>query len=287
MVYRTVLLTLAAAGIAFASDARNLAPAVQGPYLVWLGTLTVNPMDVGSYSALGWRERIYESGNVWLNYNHLGMELFGDLHPYELSVGSRLVVQPTSFLTAALSYRLVNFPNGVASFEGGKRWSESRVHKELWDENRLNFNTFGDEFSLKVSLHKDWGAWQGSLPVEWGRLDIRDELRDSIYIPSVDLIARSRDDHMRVAPTFGYRFDAPFLFGAGVAHTLTWSMDHEIMNQRSGLWYQIWPFSARSKGEMRYWSMTARLDLWTENEYKQMQPRLELSLGWDRNLLQD
>lgn len=292
MIYRTVLLTLAAAGLALASDARNLAPAVQGPYLVWRGDLTVNPMNAGSYSALGWRERIYEHADPWLSFNHLGMELFADFHVYEFSVGSRLVVQPTSFATAALSYRLVNFPNGVASFEGGKRWSEARVHERLWRDNPLDFQTFGDEFSLKLSLHKDWGAWQGSLPLEWARLDVRDELRDSIYIPSWDLLGRSRDDYVRFSPAVGYRFDAPFLFGVGLAHTVAWSADEEITqprvwNQRTGVWYQMWPFSGRSRGEMRYWSMMARLDLWTRNEYKKLQPRLELSLGWDRNLFQD
>lgn len=273
--------------MALASDARNLAPAVQGPYLVWKGTLTVNPMNAGSYSALGWRERIYEESTPWLAYNHLGMEIFGDFHPYELALGSRVTIQPTSFATATLSYRLVNFPNGVASFEGGKRWSESLIHEKLWNENRLDFNTFADEFSLTVSLHKDWGAWQGSAPFQWARMDIRDDLRDSVYLPSWDLLSRSRDDLVRLSPMVGYRFDAPFLFGAGVAHTAAWSVDHDITTNRTGVWYQMWPFSGRSGGEMRYWSFSARVDLWTQNEYKRMQPRLELSLGWDRNLLQD
>ncbi len=273
--------------MAMASDARNLAPAVQGPYLVWKGTLTVNPMNAGSYSALGWRERIYEENSPWLAYNHLGMEIFGDLHPYELAVGSRVVIQPTSFATATLSYRLVNFPNGIASFQGGKRWSEEVIHEKLWNESRLDFNTFADEFSLNVSLHKDWGAWQGRLPLEWARMDIRDDLRDSVYIPSWDLLSRSRDDLVRISPMLGYRFDAPFLFGAGLAHTASWSVDNAITSNRTGVWYQMWPFSGRSRGEMRYWSLSARLDIWTQNEYKRMQPRLELSLGWDRNLLQD
>jgi hypothetical protein len=286
MVHRSILFVLASVGLSLASDARNLAPAVQGPYLVWRGDLAVNPMDAGSYSALGWRERIYDDENPWLSYNHLGMELFGDFHPYELSVGSRMIVQPTSFFTAALSYRLVSFPDGVPSFAGGRSWSESQIDEVMW-KSPMNFSTFGDEFSLKLSLHKDWGPWQWSAPLEWARMDIRDDLRDSVYIPSWDLLARSRDDLVRFSPTVGYRFDSPFLFGVGLAHTVAWTVDHDIETQRTGVWYQMWPFSGREAGEMRYWSLSARVDLWTENQYKRMQPRLELNLGWDRNLMQD
>jgi hypothetical protein len=287
MKLQAALCLLLAMAAAHASNERNLAPAVQGPYLVWKGELAVNPMSVGSYSALGWRERVYDSESPWLGYNFLGEEIFGDIHLNEISIGSRFLVHPNSFLSAALSYRLVCFPSGVASFEGKKSWDESDVKDELWHKNSLSFNTFGDEFSLKLSVHKDWGAWQGSIPLEWARLDIRDELRDSIYVPSWDLLSRSRDDFVKIAPMMGYRFDAPFLFGVGIAHTLSWTVDHDIASQRSGVWFHMWPFSARSSGEMRYWSLFTRLDLWSQNQYKQFQPRLELNLGWDRNLLQD
>ena len=285
MNHTAALSILIAAGLACASPERNLAPAAQGPYLVWNGNVAVNPTDVGSYSALGWRERIFESSDSCLSFNYLGVEFFGNFHPSELSVGSRMLLQPTSFLSAGLTYRLVNYPRGVVAFSPGESWTESEVNRRLWHENNLSFNTFADEFSLKLSLHKDWGSWQWEFPFEWGRLDIRDDTRDSVYIPDYDLLAASRDDFIRLSPQIGYRFDAPFLFGVGVAHTATWTTAHQIRNQRTGIVYQMWPFSERKSGELlRYWSLSTRFDLWTESEYKHLQPRVEFSLGWDRNL---
>jgi hypothetical protein len=285
MHHTAALYLLLAAGLACASPERNLAPAAQGPYLAWKGNADLNPTDLKSYSALGWRERIYESDNPCLSYNYLGVEFFGNLRPSEFSGGSRMLVQPTSFFSASLTYRLIDYPRGVVSFAPDERWTESEINERLWKNHSFSFSTFADEFSLKLSLHKDWGAWQWEFPLEWGRYDIRDDTDRYVYIPSYDLLGDSRDDFVRISPMVGYRFDSPFLFGVGLAHTVTWTVSHQIRNQRTGVVYQMWPFSERKEGELlRYWSLSTRFDIWTENEYKRLQPRVEFSLGWDRNL---
>ena len=95
-----------------------------------------------------------------------------------------------------------------------------------------------------------------------------------------------RDDIINLVASLGYVTEAPFLAAVGPVYSYTQAVDHEIERGRVGIWMQAWPFSSRSGEFVPFWTLRSRLDLWTTHTSRRWQPRLELTLGWERNIFQ-
>lgn len=272
----TLLPALASAG-----DERSLVPPVRGSYLGWRTEATGNPYGASISGWFGWREPLFESTSDLVAYNFMGIEFSGSTRSHESHIGARLVMQPISLFQASLDYRRTAYPWGLASLQNSSPKAEDRI----WDEWEWGEARWGDEFTGSASLQKEYGPVQGRLRLDWSRLDI-DATRDSLYIPSEDIPTNSRDDILRGDAAVGYRVARPFLSAWGVAYTQTRSVDAGYQRDRAGLWVQAWPFSSRSPSAlMRYWSARARVDVWIRHDLRKAEPRLELSIGWEKNLL--
>ena len=102
----------------------------------------------------------------------------------------------------------------------------------------------------------------------------------------MDILVQSRDDILGAEFFAGYISQTPFLTAAGPAVSLLRSVDHKIDRNRSGVWIQAWPFSNRQGDVIPYWTVRSRLDIWTEHSSRRWEPRVELTIGWERNLFQ-
>lgn len=281
----SIAFLLLASGIATApraEDERSLVPAVRGAYLGWEAEGTANPYGAATSGWFGWREPLFESTSDWLAYNFMGIEFSGAARTHELHVGARLMMQPTSNVQVALDYRRVAFPWGLAVLDNRSPKAEDRI----WDDWDWGTAHWGDEFTGSISLQKEVGSVQGRLRADWSRLDIDDAKGESFYIPSEDIPTAARDDIYRLDSYLGYRVARPFLSAWGVAYTITHSVEAEYTRDRAGVWLQAWPFSSRSPSAlMRYWNARARLDLWLRHDLRRNEPRLEVTIGWEKNLL--
>lgn len=261
--------------------AGTLVPPVQGAYIGFRTFATANPWDAGGFMNFGWREVVYAHDNPMLSYNFIGMEFLCKGATHDHSLGARLFVQPTSFFQTSLAYERILFPFGVTSFSGSPTKSEDDIWKQPLDWN----DSWADMFSWKWSIHREVGILQWRLSGNWSRIDI-DNSKDSVYVPGLDIIARSRDDIMSLDANIGYVTEAPFLAAVGPAYSYTQSVDHTIERGRVGVWMQAWPFSTSHGEIVPYWTLRSRLDLWTTHTSRRWQPRLELTLGWERNIFQ-
>jgi len=259
----------------------TLVPPVQGAYLGFRSQATANPWDANFSWNLGWREVVYTTESPALAYNFIGMEFLSQTATHEGSLGARMFVQPASFFQTSLGYERIGFPFGLHSFSGHPDQSQDVI----WMGGHTLDFAWADMFSWKWSFHREVGSLQWKIQGTWSRIDIDNSL-DSLYIPNYDMISRSRDDIMSFDATMGYVTEAPFLAAVGPACSYSQSVDHKIEQSRVGVWMQAWPFSSRSGEIIPYWTLRSRLDLWTNHSSRQWQPRLELTLGWERNLFQ-
>ncbi len=285
--HSTSIAFLAATAIASASPAateaaQSLVPPVRGSYLGWRTDAVANPYGGGLNGWFGWREPLFESPSDWFTYNFMGLEFSTSARSHEGHVGARLVMQPVSLLQASLDYRRIAFPWGLASLQ---RSRSPKTEDRIWDDWEWGEARWGDEFTGSASLQKEFGPVQGRFRFDWSRLDI-DDSRDSLYIPSEDIPTSNRDDLLRWDASIGYLVARPFLSAWGVAYNQLNSVEAGYTRDRAGVWVQAWPFSSRSPSAlMRYWSARARLDFWIRHELREAEPRFELSLGWEKNLL--
>lgn len=273
---------LAGISLSTAADERSLVPPVRGAYIGWRGEATANPYGGAVNGWFGWREPLFESTSDLLAYNFIGIEFSGATRSHESHVGARLMMQPTSNFQASLDYRRIAFPWGLVAMGDGTR-TESRI----WDDWDWGETKWGDEFTGSVSLQKEVGMVQGRARLEWSRIDIGNVDGDGdVYIPSEDIPVASRDDIVRTDATLGYRVAKPFLSAWGLAYTLTHSVDADCTRDRVGVWLQAWPFSSREPSAlMRYWNARARVDFWLDHELRKGEPRIEVTIGWEKNLL--
>lgn len=285
MTNNRLFLALLLTGIAtsHAADERSLVPPVRGAYLGWRAEATANPYGGAFGGWFGWREPLFESSSDWLAYNFMGIEFSGAARTHETHIGARLMMQPTSNIQASLDYRRIAFPWGIANLGNGSPKLEDRI----WDDWDWGATRWGDEFTGSVALQKEVGRVQGRARLDWSRIDIDKVDGDgAVYIPSEDIPVSSRDDILRTDAYLGYRVANPFLSAWGLAYTLVHSVDADYTRDRVGVWLQAWPFSSRSPNAlMRYWSARARLDIWLDHELRKREPRLEVTIGWEKNLL--
>lgn len=278
-------LVLLVAGIAIApraEDERSLVPPVRGAYLGWKAEGTGNPYGAVTSGWFGWREPLFESPSDWLAYNFMGIEFSGAARTHELHVGARLMMQPASNVQLSLDYRRIAFPWGLANIANRSPKTEDRI----WDDWDWGAARWGDEFTGSLSLQKEVGSVQGRVRADWSRLDIDDVDGKAFYIPSEDIPTASRDDIYRLDSYLGYRVARPFLSAWGVAYTIVHSVEADHTRDRAGFWLQAWPFSSREPNAlMRYWNARARLDLWLDHELRRREPRVEVTIGWEKNLL--
>ncbi len=259
----------------------TLVPPVQGAYIGVRASGTANPWDAGGQANFGWREVLFTAEHPMLSYNFVGMEFMSRSATHDLALGARLFVQPVSFLQTSVAYERICYPFGLVSFTGHPDKSED----EIWTEPLEWNDSWADVFSWRWSVHREIGTLQGRISGTWSRIDVDNSL-DSLYIPGFDLVARSRDDIMSLDASIGYVTEAPFLAAVGPVYSYTQSVDHEIERGRVGIWMQAWPFSSRSGEFVPFWTLRSRLDLWTTHTSRRWQPRLELTLGWERNIFQ-
>lgn len=265
-----------------AEDERSLVPPIRGSYIGWKAEATANPYGGVTQGWFGWREPLFESPSDWLAYNFMGIEFSGAARTHELHVGARLMVQPTSNIQAALDYRRIAFPWGLASLTNRSPKEEDRI----WDKWEWGAARWGDEFTGSLSLQKEVGRVQGRFRADWSRLDVDELDEKALYIPSEDIPTASRDDIFRGDSYLGYRVAKPFLSAWGVAYTIEHSVEADYTRDRAGIWLQAWPFSSRSpQALMRYWNARARIDFWLRHELRKNEPRLEVSIGWEKNIL--
>lgn len=259
----------------------TLVPPIQGAYLGFRSQVTANPWDASFSWNLGWREVVYSAEHPAFAYNFIGMEFLSQNATHEMSIGARMFVQPTSFTQSSLSYERIGFPFGVVSFAGKPNGSEN----DIWMGDHTLDPAWADMFTWRWSFHREVGVVQGRIQGSWSRIDI-DRDMDSVYLPNSDIISRSRDDLMSIDASLGYVTEAPFLAAVGPVFSYIRSIDHGIERKRVGISMQAWPFSARSGEIKKYWTLRSRLDLWTSHASRRWQPRLELTLGWERNIFQ-
>ncbi|MEN9309754.1 MAG: hypothetical protein RL173_3686 [Fibrobacterota bacterium] len=259
----------------------TLVPPVQGAYLGFRSQVTANPWDANFSWNFGWREVVYSSEAPALAYNFIGMEFMSQSATHEASLGARMFVQPTSFFQTSLGYERVGFPFGIISFQD----RTSQTDDALWTSSHEIDPSWADMFSWKWSFHREVGTVQWRIQGNWSRIDI-DNTLDYLYIPNYDLISRSRDDLLLLDATVGFVTEAPFLAAVGPSYNYAMSVDHGIEQSRAGVWMQAWPFSSRTGEIIPYWTLKSRLDIWLDHSSRQWQPRLELTLGWERNIFQ-
>ncbi len=259
----------------------TLVPPVQGAYFGFRSQATANPWDANVSWNLGWREVVYEAEHPALAYNFIGMEFLSQIAAHQSSIGARMFIQPVSFAQASLSYERIGFPFGVISFAG----TPDRSENDIWMNNHVLDFSWGDMFTFRWSFQREVGILQGRLQGSWSRIDL-DNAFDSVYLPNLDILSRSRDDLISVDASLGYVTETPFLAAVGPVFSYLQSIDHGIERKRVGVWMQAWPFSARNGEIKKYWTLRSRLDLWTTHSSRQWQPRLELTLGWERNIFQ-
>jgi hypothetical protein len=258
----------------------------------WRSDFTANNWGGNLSGSIGWREKLFVCDNPWSNYNFIGAELTSQFRMHESHFGARMMLQPWSFFQTSLAYERTSYPLGLMPLSPDKPQNEDHIWSQ-WDwGNPL----WGDQFTWMMSLQKEFGSVQGKAKFEWSRIDI-DSDSEFLYLPADDIPVRSRDDILRAETMIGYRIDQPFLSAWGLAHTahisspeafwLGWkpAEGHEIIRRRAGIWAQAWPFSARSEGALRYWSLRTRLDIWFRHPTRQYEPRVEVSVGWERNML--
>ena len=275
----TLLLVWATADAEVAEG--TIVPPVQGAYLGARIQSTANPWNAGVGANFGWREVMYQAEHPAFSYNYIGMEFITQDIVQKLDFGVRVVFQPASFLQTSLAYDRIGYPFGLVSVSGQSNGSED----DIWNFSNGLQSSWADEFTLNVSVQKEIGNIQGRIQGRWSRLDI-DNKRDSLYEPSEDIVLRSRDDIVGLEISAGYITQAPFLAAVGPAATYLRTFDHDIERTRAGLWIQAWPFSRKQGEVIPYWTVKSRLDLWTEHPTRQWQPRLELTIGWERNIFQ-
>lgn len=283
MVNNRILFALLTIGVvaASASDERSLVPPIRGSYLGWRSEAVANPYGASLSGWFGWREPLFESSSDLFAYNFMGIEFSGSGRSHESHIGARLMMQPVSIVQVSLDYRRIAYPWGLASLQSASPKAEDRI----WDDWEWGEARWGDEFTGTASIQKEYGPVQGRLKMDWSRLDI-DDARDSLYIPSEDIPIRGRDDILRGDASLGYLVASPFLSAWGIAYTQTRSIDAGYTRDRAGLWVQAWPFSSRaSSAVIRYWSARARFDMWLHHNLRKAEPRLEISIGWEKNLL--
>jgi hypothetical protein len=279
---RAILSLLLLAGAARAEVAEGaLVPAVQGAYIGIRAQATGNPWNAGMGWDFGWREVMYESSDAALAYNYIGMEFVSQAIVQEQDFGVRVVFQPTSFLHTSLAYHRIAYPFGLVSMAGNPNRSEDAI----WDMPTGVQNRWADEFTWQWSVQKVIGTVQGRVSGHWSRIDI-DANTDSLYLPSQDIVARSRDDIVGFEFQAGRFFQNPFLIEVGPAITTLRSFNDRIDRSRAGLWVQAWPFSNRKGDFIPFWTLRSRVDFWTEHPSRRGEPRLEVTLGWERNLFQ-
>jgi len=275
------LVMIATAAGAAVGDENSLVPPVRGSYLGWRSEAVGNPYGANLIGWVGWRDPLFESTQDFCAYNFMGIEFSGSARSHESHIGARLMVQPISLVQLSLDYRRIAYPWGLVSLQHTSPKAEDRI----WDTWDWGDARWGDEFTGTASIQKEYGPIQGRFKFDWSRLDI-DDSRDSLYIPSEDIPCRSRDDILRGDASLGYLVASPFLSAWGVAYTDVRSVTAGYERDRAGLWVQAWPFSSRSPTAiMRYWHARARLDLWLHHELRKSEPRLEISIGWEKNLL--
>ena len=259
----------------------TIVPPVQGAYLGARLQATANPWNAGVGADFGWREVMYQAENPALSYNYIGLEFLTQDIPQKLDFGVRVIFQPASFMQASLAYDRIGYPFGLFSTTE----EPSRSEDDIWDVTNGIQSSWADEFTLNISLQKEIGNIQGRIQGRWSRLDI-DNKRDHLYEPSEDIVLGSRDDIVGLDVSAGYISQLPFLSAVGPAATYLRTIDHNIERTRAGMWIQAWPFSRRQGDVIPFWTVKSRLDLWTEHPSRQWQPRLELTIGWERNIFQ-
>jgi hypothetical protein len=229
----------------------------------------------------GWREVMYQTEAPALAYNYIGMEFVSQAVVQELDFGVRVVLQPTSFLQTSLAYERIGYPFGLISLAGDPGRSEN----DIWNLSGGLSSDWADEFTWQWSVLKEIGSMQGRISGFWSRIDI-DENRDSLYLPSQDIVVQSRDDIIGFDLFAGYISQAPFLTAIGPAVSTLTSIDHRVERDRAGVWLQAWPFSNRHGQVIPYWTIRSRVDVWTEHSSRRWEPRLELTIGWESNIFQ-
>ena len=280
---RQILLTFLLCGaVADAEVAEGtMVPPVQGAYVGIRTQATANPWNAGVGADFGWREVMYEAQNPAFAYNYIGMEFISQAIVQEADFGVRVVFQPTSFLQSSLAYHRIGYPTGLISLAGNPNRSED----DIWDLSGGLRANWADQFTWHWAVQKEFGSIQGRLSAFWSRIDI-DDTRDSLYLPSQDIIVQSRDDIFGAELFAGYIVQTPFLTATGPAISLLRSVDHKVDRNRAGMWLQTWPFSNRPGEVIPFWTIRSRLDFWTEHSSRRWEPRLELTIGWERNIFQ-
>lgn len=265
-----------------ADDTRSLVPPVGGSYLGWRTAASANPYGAGVQGWIGWREPLFGSPSDWFAYNFIGIEFSTSVRSHETHMGARLMMQPLSLVQASLDYRRVAFPWGLESLAGSR---SPKAEDRIWDNWDWGEMRWGDEFTGSIGIQKEFGPVQGRFRLDWSRLDI-DDSRDSLYIPSEDIPCSNREDILRGDASLGYLVARPFLSAWGLAYTRTSTAQSNYERDRFGIYVKAWPFSSRSPGaNLRYWHARARLDLWHNHNLRASEPRLEVSIGWEKNLL--
>jgi hypothetical protein len=278
---RQILLTFLLCGATAEAEVAEgtLVPPVQGAYVGVRTQATANPWNAGVGWDFGWREVMYPAQSPAFAYNYIGMEFISQAIVQEADFGVRVVFQPTSFLQSSLDYHRIGYPTGLISLSGNPNRSED----DIWDLSGGLHSNWADEFTWHWAVQKEFGAIQGRVSAFWSRIDI-DDTRDSLYLPSLDIISQSRDDIIGAEFFAGYMSQAPFLTAVGPAVSLLRSVDHKVDRDRAGIWLQAWPFSRRQGDVIPFWTVRSRLDIWTEHSSRRWEPRLELTIGWERNL---
>src|ERR1035437_1067646 len=280
---RQILLTFLLCGATAEAEVAEgtLVPSVQGAYLGVRTQATVNPWNVGVGWDFGWREVMYPAQNPAFAYNFIAMEFISQAIVQEADFGVRVVFQPTSFLQSSLAYHRIGYPTGLISLAANPGRSED----DIWNLSSGLHSDWADQFTWHCALQKEFGSIQGRFSGFWSRIDI-DDFRDSLYLPSQDIVVQSRDDIFGAEFFVGYISQTPFLTAVGPAVSLLRSVDHKVDRNRAGIWLQTWPFSSRQGEVIPFWTVRSRLDIWTEHSSRKWEPRLELTIGWERNLFQ-
>jgi hypothetical protein len=258
-----------------------MVPPVEGAYLGFRTQATANPWNAGMGADFGWREVMYQAQAPALAYNYIGMEFLSQAIVQELDFGVRVVLQPTSFLQTSLTYERIGYPFGLISLAGDPGRSED----DIWNLSNGVTSNWADEFTWQWSVLKEIGSMQGRISGFWSRIDI-DDTRDSLYLPSQDIVVQSRDDIIGLDFFAGYISQTPFLTAIGPAISTLTSIDHRVQRDRAGVWLQAWPFSQRHGQVIPYWTIRSRVDVWTEHSSRRWEPRLELTIGWESNIFQ-
>ena len=279
---RVILSLLLLCGIARAEVAEGaLVPAVQGAYVGIRAQATANPWNAGMGGDFGWREVMYESHDPALAYNFIGMEFVSQAIVQEQDFGVRVVLQPTSFLQTSLAYHRIAFPWGLVEMKG----NPSRSEDDIWKLSDGVVNRWADQFTWQWSVQKEIGTIQGRFSGFWSRIDV-DENRDSVYLPSLDIVSQTRDDILGFEFFAGHISQDPFLVAIGPAVSYLRSLNDQIERSRLGLWVQAWPFSKHQGEVIPFLTLRSRLDLWTDHPSRKWEPRVEVTLGWERNIFQ-